>query len=101
MSVVRHEQRLMTAEELWALPERPGVRYELVEGEPVEVPGAGALHNLIAALVYRLLYDFVSGRDLGLVFTDGLAYVLGRDPDRIRIPDVSFVSRERIPAGGI
>jgi Uma2 family endonuclease len=101
MSVVRQEQRQMTAEDLWELPERPGVRYELVEGELVEVPGAGALHNLIAALVYRLIYDFVSGRDLGLVFTDGLAYVLGRNPDRVRIPDVSFVSRERIPAGGV
>jgi Uma2 family endonuclease len=101
MSVVRHEQRLMTAEELWALPERPGVRYELVEGALVEVPGAGAVHNLIAALVYRLIYDFISGRDLGLVFTDGLAYILGRNPDRVRIPDVSFVAREHVPAGGV
>ena len=40
--------RLITAEELWALPEQPGVRYELVRGVPVEVPGAGALRSLIA-----------------------------------------------------
>ena len=93
--------RLMTAEELWALPEQPGVRYELMRGVPVEVPGAGALHNLIAALVYRLIYEFARTRNLGLVFTDGVAYVLGRDPDTVRIPDASFVSRERIPESGI
>jgi Uma2 family endonuclease len=101
MGAVKQEKRLMTAEELWELPERPGMRYELVEGVLVEVPGAGALHNLIAALVYRLIYDFVRGRNLGLVFTDGLAYILGRNPDRVRIPDVSFVSRERVPADGV
>ncbi len=93
--------RLMTAEELWELPERPGVRYELVRGVPVEVPGAGALHNLIAALVYRLIYEFARTRNLGLVFTDGVAYILGHNPDTVRIPDASFVSRERIPESGI
>ena len=91
----------MTAEELWELPEKPGVRFELTKGELVEVPGAGALHNLIAALVYRLIFDFVSGRNLGLVFTDGAAYVLGRNPDRVRIPDVSVVLRAHVPEGGI
>lgn len=101
MSVTGQERRLMTAEDLWALPEQPGVRYELVAGALVEVPGAGGMHNLIAALVYRLMYDFVSGRDLGLVFTDGLAYVIKRGPDVVRIPDASFVSRARIPASGI
>ncbi len=97
----RQPARLMTAEEFWELPEQPGVRYELVKGVPVEVPGAGALHNLIAALVYRLIHEFARTRNLGLVFTDGLAYILGRNPDTVRIPDASFVSRERIPESGI
>ncbi len=94
-------KQLVTAEELWALPERPGVRYELVEGELIEVPGAGLLHNLIVGLFYRLLDDFARGRDLGLVFTDGTAYVLRRNPDVVRIPDVSFVSWGRLPATGV
>ncbi len=67
----------------------------------MEMPGAGALHNLIAALVYELLRDFVRARDLGLVFTDGVACIVGRRPDRVRIPDASFVSWERVPEGGV
>ncbi len=94
-------KQLVTAEELWALPERPGVRYELVEGELVEVPGAGALHNVIAALVYELIRAFVRERDLGVVSTDGAGYILDRGPDLLRIPDVSFVSWERVPEEGI
>src|SRR3712207_5679802 len=74
-------KQLVTAEELWALPEKPGVRYELVAGELVEAPAAGALHNLIAALVYELLRAFVREHDLGLVFTVGMGYILDRDPD--------------------
>ncbi len=101
MSVVRQEKRLMTAEELWELPERPGVRYELVEGELVEVPGAGGVHAELVMNLLLLLHPFVSGRGLGRVFGDGLSYIIKRGPDLVRIPDVSFVSRERIPAGGV
>jgi hypothetical protein len=45
--------QLVTAESLWTLPEKASVRYELTEGEVVEVPGAGVLHALIAALIYK------------------------------------------------
>lgn len=39
-------KQLVTAEELWEMPEVPGMRHELVAGEIVEVPGAGGIHNL-------------------------------------------------------
>ncbi len=98
---IEQAKRLVTAEELWEMPEVPGKRYELVKGELIEVPGAGALHNLIAALVYRLIYAHTRDKRLGVVFTDGVGYILGRRPDHIRIPDVSFVSVERIPNGDV
>lgn len=91
----------MTAEELWELPEKGGIRYELVEGEVVEVPGASALHGLIVILVATLLNNFAKEHDLGLVLSDGSAYILGRYPDRVRIPDTSFISWERVPEDGI
>ncbi|MDP9374478.1 MAG: Uma2 family endonuclease [Chloroflexota bacterium] len=94
-------KQLVTAEELWAMPEKPGVRYELVEGELVEVPTAGALHNLIVGLVYKLIDAFVLQRDLGLTFSDGTGYVLHHGPDLLRIPDVSFVSWGRVPEEGV
>ncbi|MCS7052068.1 MAG: Uma2 family endonuclease [Thermomicrobium sp.] len=101
MQVVGQQERLLTAEQLLELPEKPGVRYELREGKLVEMPGAGALHNLIVGLVYRLLFAFVSRHRLGLVFSDGAAFLLQRNPDTVRIPDVSVVRRERVPAAGI
>ncbi len=94
-------KQLLTAEQLWAMPEAPGKRYELVEGELVEVPGAGALHGLIAGLIYSLLRTFVVERGAGYAFGDGVGYIIRRDPDVVRIPDASFVSRGRIPAGGV
>lgn len=94
-------KQLVTVEELWALPEKPGVRYELVAGELVEAPAAGARQGLIAALVYDLIRAFVREHDLGLVFPDGVGYILDRDPDLLRIPDVSFIAWARVPEEGI
>ena len=91
----------MTIEDLWELPETPGVRYELADGELIEVPAASAIHSFITALVFELIRDFVRRRRLGLVFPDGLGYILSEDSGRLRIPDVSFVSRERIPTSGL
>ena len=101
MQAIEQRERLLTTEDLEGLPGQPGLRYELDEGKLVEMPGAGALHNLIVGLVYRLLFAFVSQKRLGLVFCDGAAFVLRRDPDTVRIPDVSVVRRERVPAAGI
>lgn len=94
-------KQLMTAEDILDLPERPGVRYELIDGELREVPGAGALHGLIALMVLNLVQDFVQRRGLGVVFADGVGYVLRRDPDQLRIPDVSFVAWDEVPDEGI
>lgn len=94
-------KQLLTAEDVWQMPEPPDGRYELVDGELVKVPGVGALHALIGGLVYELLRDAVRARDLGLVFGDSTAYIVRRDPDRLRIPDVSFIAWERVPDAGV
>ncbi len=94
-------RQLVTAEELWQMSEIPGKRFELVKGELVEVPGTGALHNFIVAVLFRLIDAFVRPRRLGIVATDGASFLLARHPDVVRIPDVSFVARGRVPEGGI
>ncbi len=93
------KQRL-TAEELWTMPEVPGKRFELVEGELIEMPGTGALHGFIVKSILLLLDAYVKRQRLGIVLGDGISYILSRDPDIVRIPDVSFVCRSRIPDGG-
>lgn len=101
MSAAKQQVRPMTADELWELPEKPGVRFELAEGELVEVPGAGGLHAQFVTTLLLLLHAFVVERKLGVVFGDGLGYVLSRNPDVVRIPDVSFIAGARIREGGV
>ncbi|MGB3305540.1 MAG: Uma2 family endonuclease [Thermomicrobiales bacterium] len=94
-------EQLVTPEELWEMPDVPGKRRELVNGAVVEAPGAGALHAMIAFALARLLESFVHQHDLGVVMPDGLAYVLRRQPDQLRIPDVSFIAWDLVPDEGI
>jgi Uma2 family endonuclease len=36
-----------------------------------------------------------------MVCVDGAAYILRRDPDLVRVPDISFVARDHIPEDGL
>ncbi|MDQ3524361.1 MAG: Uma2 family endonuclease [Chloroflexota bacterium] len=92
-------KQLVTAEELWEMPEVPGKRFELVDGEVIEVSPAGDLHMAIVEIVYKRLDRFVEQHNLGLVRFDGLGYVIRRAPDQVRVPDVSFVTWEQVPDG--
>lgn len=46
---------MVTIEEFRDLPEVPGKRLELVDGEVIEMPGAGELHMAIVILLFKLL----------------------------------------------
>lgn len=93
--------KVMTAEDLWELPEVPGKRFELARGELIEVPGSGYEHaELVIRLLFRL-YPFVVAHDLGSAFGDGLSYVIGKNPDVVRVPDLSFISKPRLPRSGM
>lgn len=91
---------LLTAEQLWELPDVPGKRFELIDGELVEMPAAGMLHGLIVGIVYRLLAA-AAGEHGRYAFGDGVGYVLARRPDVVRVPDASYVAAENVPEGGI
>jgi Uma2 family endonuclease len=91
----------MTAEELFQYSHEP-YRTELIAGRLVEMEPAGGLHGSVAARIGGLLYVHVLPRGLGEVFGAETGYLLDLDPDTVRAPDASFVSRERIEAmGGI
>lgn len=94
-------KRLVTIEELWAMPEPLGVRYELVAGRLVEQPGAVVLRGLIMGQTYSVIEAFVTEGDRGLMFVGGPGYILARAPDTLRMPDVSFISWTRVPEEGI
>ena len=88
--------RPMTAEELFALPESD-VQYELVRGQLLEVPMAGWQHGWIEVNIILVLGTDSVARSVGRTVSGDTAFVLARDPDTVRIPDVAFVRHERLP----
>ena len=86
---------LMSIEEFERLPPPEHCRYELVEGELVELTFPTPLHNLTAGRVFRILEAFVDGRGLGIVFPADTGFVLSRELATLRGPDVAFVRAER------
>jgi Uma2 family endonuclease len=95
---MRTRKTLLTAEELFRLS--PTVRrYELVKGELFEMPPAGGRHGSVAMRIGALLDAYVRRNHLGEAFAAETGFILRRNPDTVRAPDASFVSKERLPAG--
>src|SRR5262245_45696036 len=95
---VATDDKLLTADELWALPEstRP---MELVRGriEYMNVPGAR--HGQLCGRVVHLLVSFVDKHQLGHVLCNDSGIVTEHDPDTIRGTDVCFYRYSRLPKG--
>ena len=84
---------LLTSEEYLRLP-HDGIRYELVAGMLVSEPPPFPLHGRVQVRLARILVEFVELRGLGVVLTES-GFLLSRDPDTIRGPDVSVVTKGR------
>ena len=87
----------LTAAELASLPE-DGNRRELVDGVLHMMSPAGGRHGRIAGRLFLRIGNHVEQRKLGEVFAAETGFLLSRDPDTVRAPDVSFVSYERLGA---
>jgi len=90
----------LTVDRFRELPEVDGYRLELVRGRVAREPAPGPRHGQTAFAFLDLLRRFGKDAGLGLVFFD-TGFVLSRDPDTVRVPDVAFVTTDRIPAEGI
>ena len=91
--------RLLTADDLLTLPD-DGMRHELVDGALLVYPSPGARHGHVQGAVYALLRAHVKARALGEALVE-VGFVLKRDPDVVRAPDVSFLRADRVPAAGL
>jgi Uma2 family endonuclease len=83
----------MTEEEFMRLPD-DGCKYELVDGEPKEVPTSFE-HDFVGGNVVLLLGPHTRGRGF---MTIGQAGFRMKDGN-IRCPDVSFTLKSRLPDG--
>lgn len=91
------QPKLMTAEDLWSMPD-DGHRYEVVRGELVCLPMSSYRSSTVAARIIIAVGSFALGAGLGEVAGADGAFILRRDPDTTRIPDVSFVRADRLPS---
>ena len=89
------ETKPVTAEELLRLPD-DGFRYELVAGELRRMPPAGHNHGRVGMELAVPLGQYVKSRNLGSVYLAETGFLLQREPDTVRAPDVAFVRRERV-----
>jgi Uma2 family endonuclease len=90
----------LTADDLWKLGEGD-TRRELVNGEVREMAPAGGVHGEIQARICRRLVEHVDRRGGGRVLGGDVGFVLdlAHDPERVRAPDVAFVTTSRLPEG--
>jgi Uma2 family endonuclease len=86
----------VTADELFHL-KLPGKRAELVNGRLVVREPAGFRHGRIAWKLAARLSEHVESQDLGILCAAETGFLLTRDPDTVRAPDIAFISRDRIP----
>ncbi len=85
----------LTPDALLELPKPPnGKHYELSDGDLIVVGNAGALHELIKTTVFEILTEYRLRTRSGRAFAE-TQFALR--PDRARIPDVAWVSQERLP----
>ena len=89
---------LVTADELLRMPD-DGKRYELIEGELIEMAPAGFRHTNIGARIIGLLFQHTDKNDLGELMNSDGGVFLQRNPDTVRVPDVGFITKERLPQG--
>jgi Uma2 family endonuclease len=89
---------LLTADDLLLRPD-DGLRHELIRGELTVMTPAGTEHGEIAMTVGALLRNHVKANQLGRVVAAETGFILSRNPDTVRAPDVAFISKDRIPPG--
>jgi Uma2 family endonuclease len=89
----------LTPDDIFEISDRDH-RYELVNGEIIKMPPPNYLHGFVVAQTARRLSDFVDRSRAGAVVAGGGCILeLPQDPDRVREPDVAFVSESRFEGG--
>ena len=83
-----------TYEEYLKLPDEPGYRFEVLEGELVKEPSPNVIHQLVSGRLQRILYDFFKEIDPeGNIFYAPLDVAL--DEINVVQPDLFYLSGEQ------
>jgi Uma2 family endonuclease len=90
---LKTDKKVWTDEEFMALP-KDGHRYEIVNGELVDMGNSGALHGYVCILLVAALANHVLPKKLGIILDSSTAFKM-KNGDR-RSPDISFFAKERL-----
>ncbi|MXY45939.1 MAG: Uma2 family endonuclease [Chloroflexi bacterium] len=87
--------QLMTAEELFAMPDDGYHRYELIRGELNTMAPSSHTHGKQANRVNLRMGTYVADNNLGETYIADTGFVIERNPDTVLAPGTSIVRRER------
>lgn len=93
-TLLEPEDKLITADELYAMGDMPGV--ELIKGKLRNMPPTGYEHGETESDIAFYLKNFVRSHSLGKVMTGEVGMYIRRNPDSIRAADVLFISHDRV-----
>lgn len=93
------ETKLITADELLAMP-RAGNRYELIRGVLIRKMPTGEHHGIVVVLTAHCITQYALSSGYGQTRTGEPGYLLDRDPDTVRAPDVAWYSPDNLPPPG-
>lgn len=91
--IVGSEPKIWTDEAFLSLPD-DGNRYELVNGELINMGNSGAMHDYLAIVLSSALFAVVMPQKLGALFDSSTAFKMKNGNKRS--PDVAFFAKERL-----
>jgi Uma2 family endonuclease len=92
-------EQLLTADKYFELGDIGPA--ELVRGELVMMSPAFFNHGWIVTKIDTTLASFVYSHRLGVVVSGEAGFLIEKNPDTVRVPDVAFIRSERMPPEGV
>ena len=82
-------------EQLAQLPKEDSL-YELDEGELITMALRSGRQRIVEGRILRLLDRFMLENGLGQVLPSDTGFILSREPDTVRAPDVAYLTPEKV-----
>ncbi len=90
----------ITADELLAMPRGDGKRYELIRGVLIQKMPTGTPHGLTVSNTDFVLNQYCRSNDYGDTVAADPGYLLDRDPDTVRAPDIAWFAPGKLTSVG-
>ena len=87
----------VTEFEQWQLSLDDAYRYDLWDGEVIQMAPASPVHGRVAMSVGSLVHVYAQRHRLGHTYAAETGFILDEVRQRVLAPDVAFVTRSRVP----